>query len=75
MPPDGPRTRVPRLGLLLLRPDPVHGSPLRGPSDGSVRESNAGEQFARPFIVKLKYQSVKGREPGSAEKKATRLAV
>jgi hypothetical protein len=27
----GPRTRVPRLGLLRLRPDPVHGSPSRGP--------------------------------------------
>lgn len=26
-----PRTGVPRLGLLRLRPDPIHGSPLRGP--------------------------------------------
>ena len=26
-----PCTRVPRLGLLRLRPDPVHGSPSQGP--------------------------------------------
>ena len=35
LPSSGPRTRVPRLGLLLLWPDPIHGSPLRGPLEGS----------------------------------------
>ena len=33
----GPRTRVPRLGLLRLRPDPVHGSPSQGPLLDSKR--------------------------------------
>ncbi len=31
LPTRGSRTRVPRLGLLRLRPDPVHGSPSREP--------------------------------------------
>ena len=30
-PASDPRTRVHRLGLLRLRPDPVHGSPSQGP--------------------------------------------
>jgi hypothetical protein len=35
LPRRGPRTRVPRLWLHRLRPDQVHGSPLRGPLFGS----------------------------------------
>src|SRR5207244_13389652 len=35
LPKRGPRTRVPRLWLLRLRPDQVHGSPSRGPLPGS----------------------------------------
>ena len=31
LPTRGSRTRVPRLGLLRLRPDPVHGFPSREP--------------------------------------------
>jgi len=40
-PPGGsPRTRVPRLWLLQLRPDPVHGSPSRGPPPDGVNSDD-----------------------------------
>lgn len=56
LPPSGSRTRVPRLGLLRLRPDPVHGSPSREPLDGSSERMDEG------LVVRLWHLAVKGSQ-------------
>ncbi len=58
-PTSGPRTRVPRLGLLRLRPDPVHGSPSRGPL--------LSRRVRGTSVVRLRLARVKGRPSSAAQ--------
>ena len=65
-PPSDPRTRVPQLGLLRLRPDPVPGSPSQGP---------LGNRFSLRYAALYEVRLGASKGPSPARSRSDRVAA